>query len=75
VLEAVFGDQAIRTLAARAREELLDRAGRLLDQEAARFTDRTAATGLDEDPGAALRNAAAEVEAARTELALTGSGR
>ncbi len=73
VLEAVFGDQAIRTLATQAREDLLMRTGELLDQEAARFTDRTAAVGLAEDPGADLRTAAAEVEAARIELALTGS--
>jgi energy-coupling factor transporter ATP-binding protein EcfA2 len=38
VLEAVFGDQAVRTLAAQARERLLERVGRLLDAEAARFT-------------------------------------
>ena len=73
VLEAVFGDQAIRTLAARAREELLTRADELFGQEAARFTDRIAATGLDADPAAGLRRAAAEVESARAELALTGS--
>ena len=74
VLEAVFGDQVIRTLATRAREDLLTRVGELLDREAARFTDRTSAAGLAEDPGAELRRAADEVEAARTELALTGSG-
>ncbi|NMO57620.1 ABC transporter [Actinoplanes sp. TBRC 11911] len=73
VLEALFGDQAIRTLATQAREDLLLRVGELLDREAARFTDRTAGVGLAEDPGADLRMAAAEVEAARIELALTGS--
>jgi len=73
VLEAVFGDQAIRTLATRAREDLLQRAGKLLDQEAARFTDRTSAAGLDADPAAELRRAGAEVAEARTALALTGS--
>jgi mRNA-degrading endonuclease toxin of MazEF toxin-antitoxin module len=73
VLEAVFGDQAIRTLANRAREDLLLRTGELLDDEAARFTDRTAATGLDVEPAAGLRRAAAEVESARIQLALTGS--
>ena len=45
VLEAIFGDQAIRTLAARAREDLLARVDELLDAEAARFTDRTAGGG------------------------------
>ena len=73
VLEAVFGDQAIRTLANRAREDLLSRVGELLDREAARYTDRTAAAGLDAAPSAELRAAAVEVEQSRTELALTGS--
>ncbi|GID32596.1 hypothetical protein C8E87_3067 [Paractinoplanes brasiliensis] len=73
VLEAIFGDQAIRTLATQAREDLLLRTDKLLDEEAARFTDRLAAVGLDAEPGARLRQAAADVETARTELALTGS--
>jgi hypothetical protein len=71
VLEAVFGDQAIRTLATRAREELLIRVDVLLDAEAARFTQRTSVVGLDVDPGATLRTAADDVEGAREELALT----
>jgi hypothetical protein len=78
VLEAIFGDQAIRSLATRAREDLLSRVDDLLDQEAARFTDRTAAVcqiGLhgEADPGGELRRAAALVESARADLALTGS--
>ncbi|MET0495023.1 MAG: dynamin family protein [Actinoplanes sp.] len=73
VLEAIFGDQAIRTLATRAREELLARVNVLLDAEAARFTDRTAAVGLALEPSATLRRAAAEVESAREEVALTGT--
>ncbi|MEV4640767.1 dynamin family protein [Actinoplanes sp. NPDC049548] len=73
VLEAIFGDQAIRTLAARAREELVSRVNVLLDAEAARYTDRTAAVGLELEPGATLRQAAADVESARKELALTGT--
>jgi hypothetical protein len=73
VLEAMFGDQAIRTLAARAREDLLARVTVLLDAEAARFTDRTAAAGLELAPGAELRDAAADVERARGELALTAA--
>ena len=71
VLEAVFGDQAIRTLAARAREELVSRVSVLLDAEAARYTDRTAAAGLELEPGTQLREAAAEVERARGDLGLT----
>lgn len=37
VLEAIFGDQAVRTLAGRAREELIERVDRLLRGEAKRF--------------------------------------
>ena len=37
VLEAIFGDQAVRTLAARAREDLIERIDRLLRAEAKRF--------------------------------------
>jgi hypothetical protein len=73
MLEAIFGDQAIRTLANRARDELLTRANLLLDAEAARYTDRTSAAGLDAEPGAGLRRAAADVENAREELALTAA--
>jgi hypothetical protein len=73
VLEAIFGDQAIRTLATRAREELMSRVNVLLDAEAARYFDRTAAVGLDLEPGARLRRAAADVERAREELALTAT--
>jgi hypothetical protein len=74
LLEAIFGDQAIRTLAARARAELLERVDVLLDAEAARFSDRTAAVGLELEPGTELRQAAEDVERARGELALTAAG-
>ena len=37
VLEAIFGDQAVRTLAARAREDLIERVERLLREDAKRF--------------------------------------
>ena len=42
VLEAIFGDQAVRTLAAKARADLLARVRTLLDAEADRFLSRTA---------------------------------
>jgi hypothetical protein len=65
LLEAVFGDAAVRSLAARAREDLAERAGRLLAGEQARFLAL-----LDEAapaPGAAdeLRAAAAALATAR----------
>ncbi len=71
VLEAIFGDQAIRTLATKARADLLTRVGTLLDEEAARYAARTEAVGLDAEPGAELRKAAEAVERAREQLALT----
>ena len=37
VLEAIFGDQAVRTLASRAREDLIERVDRLLRAESNRF--------------------------------------
>jgi hypothetical protein len=37
LLEAIFGDQAVRTLAAQAREDLFARVERLLREDAARF--------------------------------------
>jgi hypothetical protein len=37
ILEALLGDQAVRSLATRARTMLLERAGSLLDEEAERF--------------------------------------
>ena len=42
VLQAIFGDQAVRTLAAKARTDLLARVRTLLDAEADRFLTRTA---------------------------------
>jgi hypothetical protein len=71
VLEAIFGDQAIRTLAMKAREDLLARVDALLDTEAARYGDRIAGAGIGADPGQALRDAASRVERARAEVALT----
>ncbi|GAA3179548.1 dynamin family protein [Blastococcus jejuensis] len=65
VLEAVFGDSAVRALAARAREDLQARADALLRFEQGRFDGRLAASAPD--PGAAerLRAAAAALAAAR----------
>ncbi|MDQ3758951.1 MAG: dynamin family protein [Actinomycetota bacterium] len=65
VLEAIFGDQAVRSLAARAREDLLARVQRLLDDEAARFEERLDRTAPEPAEVAALREALADVSAAR----------
>jgi hypothetical protein len=65
VLEALFGDQAVRRLADEARADLLDRVGALLAREEARFADLLAAQATDPGDVAALERAAAGVEAAR----------
>lgn len=71
VLEAIFGDQAIRMLAAKARTDLLARVQELLDTEAARFLGRIDAVGVDDAPGEELRVAGRKVERARTAAELT----
>jgi energy-coupling factor transporter ATP-binding protein EcfA2 len=65
VLEAVFGDAAVRSLAARAREDLEARADGLLRYEQARFDDRVDAAAPPPDAPAALRAAVRELAAAR----------
>ena len=65
VLEAVFGDSAVRALAARAREDLEQRANRLLTDERARFDELVDASAPPPDAVAQLRAAAAELSAAR----------
>ncbi|WP_233604173.1 GTPase domain-containing protein [Micromonospora sp. HM5-17] len=71
VLEAIFGDQAIRTLATRARTRLLAMVDNLLAEEAARYLARTAAVGIETGPGERLRTAARIVGAARARTGLT----
>jgi energy-coupling factor transporter ATP-binding protein EcfA2 len=63
LLEAVFGDEAVRRLAGQARVQLLDRVRAVLDDEAGRFTDLLDAAGQPD--GAPLREAMAAVAAAR----------
>ncbi|MFI9596923.1 ABC transporter [Nonomuraea sp. NPDC052265] len=68
LLEAVFGDQAVRSLTTRAREDLRERVRVLLAEEAARFTVRLETV---EPPGGtadALRAAARAIHDHRTEL-------
>jgi hypothetical protein len=62
LLEAVFGDQAVRSLAERARRSLEERVGTLLDEERARYGSLT--DGLDVRPGAAdqVREAARRID-------------
>jgi hypothetical protein len=65
VLEAIFGDQAVRDLADRARRDLLARVRTLLDDEAARYQGRLDGTGVDAVAADRLRRAAAAVRSAR----------
>jgi hypothetical protein len=64
VLEAIFGDQAVRTLAARAREDLLERVQRLLREDAGRFDALLEATAPDAESVARLHAAATAVRRA-----------
>ncbi len=65
VLEALFGDQAVRRLADEARAELRERVDALLASEESRFTDLLAAHATDPRDAEALERAAAAVEKAR----------
>ncbi len=61
VLEAIFGDQAVRDMAAKARAHLLDLAEGLYAQERTRFLDVLADHAAPEDQAARLEGAAAGV--------------
>ena len=66
ILEALLGDQAVRTLAARAREMLLERARGLLDGEAERYDALLAPVGAGAAaPRTSLREAVRGIERAR----------
>jgi hypothetical protein len=65
LLEALLGDQAVRGLAATAREDLISRASALFDAERERFTDRLVQVAEDGTDAKSLRAAWQAVEAAR----------
>ena len=73
LLEAVFGDQALRSLAERARAKLEARVRALLEEERHRYLDLLASLGLDNEAGERLRNAARAVDDLR--FAGVGQGR
>ncbi len=64
LIEAIFGDQAVRALARQAREDLLDRTDALLANDAARFL-RMVDDAAPTDEGDVLRKAAKAWLAAR----------
>ncbi|MGN8245843.1 dynamin family protein [Cellulomonas soli] len=63
VLEAVFGDDAVRRLTRTAHQRLTDRLGAVAEREAARFTVTLDALGLDADDARGVRRAAVRVAA------------
>ena len=65
LLEAVFGDQAVRDLARHARERLLARVEELYAAEFARYEGAVMSLRLDDDEAKVLEHAAAAVKAAR----------
>jgi hypothetical protein len=65
VLEAVFGDAAVRSLASRARADLTARSDRLLGAERDRFTGLIIGTAPAPQSAEAVRAAAAALGAAR----------
>ena len=65
LLEAVFGDQAVREMSRKARVSLLARVEELYEQERARFDAVLEEAPVSEDVIHALDEAAADVEAAR----------
>lgn len=70
LLEAVFGDDAVRRLAAQAKQRLSSRVASVLSGQAARYTAQLDALGTADAGGGALRDAARRVGgAARTERA------
>ena len=65
LLEAVFGDQAVRELARKAREQLVDRVDELYAAELARYEGAVTTLKVDTDQTDRLRKAAEAVKAAR----------
>lgn len=62
LLEAVFGDQAVRDLAKRARDELGARVAELLEPERARYSDLLDHLAVDAGAADGLRASAREID-------------
>jgi hypothetical protein len=73
LLEAVFGDQAVRRLALNARRDLAVRVQALMDQERGRFLDRLDSLELPTDSSEQLRVLARKVDDLRFATARSGS--
>ena len=70
LLEAIFGDQAVRELADRARQDLHARVRTLLEADATRYLARLDEAGVDPESADRLRGVAASVQAARASAPL-----
>jgi hypothetical protein len=66
LLEAIFGDQAVRELAADARRNLSERVEKLLSGEAKRFTELLDLAHVDPNLGSWFRSQQAAIDAARS---------
>ena len=65
LLEAIFGEEAVRTLAARARQDLIARLGRLMEGEADRFARAARREVPSAEQVKQLRDSLAAVQAHR----------
>jgi hypothetical protein len=68
LLEAVFGDQAVRTLTVAAREDLRERVRRLMEEESVRYTTLLETVQPPPDTAAMLRASARSVRTHQAEL-------
>ncbi|GAA2152152.1 dynamin family protein [Nocardioides koreensis] len=73
LLEAVFGDQAVRSLTERSRRSLEERVRALLETERARYTDLLDSLEIDTDAAERLRVASRRVDDLRFAQRPTGS--
>ena len=69
LLEAVFGDQAVRSLAERARRDLEAKVAELLETERRRYTDLLDSLAASEEAPERLRTASRRVDDLRFEMA------
>ena len=65
LLEAIFGDQAVRALAAKARDDLIERVERLFAGEAARYDEPLAALTPPSGGGERLAGVLSELQQSR----------
>ncbi|MBK6886089.1 MAG: dynamin family protein [Tetrasphaera sp.] len=65
VLEAIFGDQAVRTMAAKARAALIARSDALVESEAKRYAEAIGTVHVPADQADQLSRALDRVQAAR----------